>query len=63
LNLPKIKIVVYGFLAPYAECGPRHGGKPLRVDVFITVLACPKTAFPDTTERRTGVSKSGKFTV
>jgi hypothetical protein len=53
LNLFKIKIVVYGFLAPYTKCGPRHRGKPLGVDVVIALLARPETAFLDATERRT----------
>jgi hypothetical protein len=63
LNLFKIKIVVYGFLAPYTKCGPRHRGKPLRVDVVIALLARPEATFLDTTERRAGVSKLVKFTV
>src|SRR5208282_2328066 len=63
LNLFKIKIVVYGFLAPYTKCGPRHRSKPLRVDVVIALLARPEAAFLDATERRTGVSKLVKFTV
>src|SRR5580704_841639 len=63
LNLFEIKIVVYGFLAPYTKCGPRHRGKPLRVDVVIALLARPETAFLDATERRTDVSKLVRFTV
>jgi len=63
LNLLKIKIVVYGFLAPYTKCGPRHRGKPLRVDVVIALLARSKAAFLDTTERLAGISKLAKFTV
>jgi hypothetical protein len=63
LNFFKIKIVVYGFLAPYTKYGPRHRGKPLRVDIVIALLTRPETAFLDATERRTGVSKLVKFTV
>jgi hypothetical protein len=33
------------------------------MDVFVAVLARPKAAFLNTTERRTGVSKVGEFTV
>ena len=58
-----LRIAVYGFLAPYTKCCPRHRGKPLRVDVFIALLARPKAAFLDTTEGRTCVSKLVKFTV
>jgi hypothetical protein len=47
LNLFTIKIVVYGFLAPYTKCGPRHRGKPLRVDIFTALLAGPEVAFFD----------------
>src|SRR5271169_3679326 len=63
LNLFKIKIVVCGFLAPYTKCGPRHRGKPLRVDVVIALLAGSKAAFLDAAERRTGVSESVKLSV
>jgi len=63
LNLIETKIVVYGFLAPYTKCGPRHRGKTFRVDVFIALLASPKAAFLDTTERCAGVSKLVKFSV
>ena len=56
-------MVVYGFLAPYAECCPRHCGEPLRVDVVIALLARPKAAFLDTLERRMGVAKLRKFTI
>src|ERR1700730_1485181 len=63
LNLFKIKIVVYGFLAPYAKCGPRHRGEPLPGGVVIALLAGSKAAFLDATERRTGVSKLVKFPV
>ena len=44
------KIVVYGLLAPYTKCGPRHRGKPLWVDVLIALLARPKAAFLDTAD-------------
>src|SRR5438270_12663647 len=54
---------VCGFLAPYTKCCPGHGGKPLRVDVLIALLAGPKAAFLDTIERRTGVSKLVEFPV
>src|SRR6266851_4862533 len=57
------KIVVCGFLAPYTKCCPRHRGEPLRVDVFIALLAGPKAAFLHTTDRRTYVSKFVIFTV
>ena len=57
------KIAVYGFLAPYTKWSPRHRGKPLRVDVFIALLAGPEAAFLDATESRTGVSKLVEFTV
>jgi hypothetical protein len=63
LNFLKIKIAVYGFLAPYTKCCPRHRGEPLRVDVFIALLAYPEAAFPDTTEGCTGVSKFVEFPV
>ena len=57
------EVVVCGFLAPYTEYCPRHRGKPLRVDVFIALLAGPKVAFLDSTESRTGVSKLVEFPV
>src|SRR4030081_2720316 len=57
------EVAVCGFLAPYTECCPRHRGKPLRVDVFIAFLAGPKTAFLDTAESRTGISKLIEFPV
>jgi hypothetical protein len=63
LNLFKIKIVVYGFLTLDTRLGPRHRGKPLRVDVFIAQLASPKAALLDTTERCAGASKLVKFSV
>src|SRR6266850_4541757 len=57
------EVAVCGLLAPYTECCPRHRGKPLRVDVFIELLAGHKAALLDKTDRRTYVSKFGVFTV
>src|ERR1039457_6528426 len=57
------KIAVYGFLAPNAKCSPRQRGKPLRVDVFIAILAGPKAAFVDNADSRTSVSKLVEFAV
>jgi hypothetical protein len=57
------KIAIYGFLALYTICSPGYRCEPLRVDVFITLLARPEAAFLDTTESRTGVSKLVKFSV
>src|SRR5712664_1477254 len=42
------EVAVCGFLAPYTKCCPRRRGKPLRVDVFIALLAGPKAALLDT---------------
>src|SRR5882672_9621409 len=57
------EVAVCGFLAPYTKCGPRHRGKPLRVDVLIALLAGPKATLPYTAEGRLGVSKVVKFSV
>jgi len=57
------KIAVYGFLAPYATCSPRHRRKPFRVDVVLAFLADPEAAFPDATEGRASVSKLVEFAV
>ena len=56
-------IAVYVFLAMYTIWGPRHRGKPLRVDVLIAPLAGPKAALLYTAEGRLGVSKVVKFSV
>jgi len=62
-RLHLVKIAIHGFLALYTKCSPGYRCEPLRVDVFIALLARPKAAFVYTTEGSTGVSKLVEFPV
>ena len=61
--LRPFRITVEGFLASYTKWRPRHSGEPLRVDVFITLLALPKVAVLDAKDGSPGVLKLAKLAV